>query len=286
MRWACAGVLIAVLGCSPAASSEKQSATAPDGVDIVYEVFGENDPTLVLVHGWTNNRQFWHPHIETLAETHRVVALDLAGFGESGHGRSEWTMQNFGEDIAAVARNIPSDELVLVGFSMGAAAVLEAAKIIPDRVIGVVLVDAFHNPEQQFGDSAVDAVISQYRALLSDRDPEALRQAVFSPATPDSLIQRLRGYLPDSVPEFWWNALEELFRWNERELLPTLEAIDAPIEAINSDQIPTNVEAFREYVPSFEVGIMPDLGHLGVIWENPELFDDLLLQAVERFQGS
>jgi pimeloyl-ACP methyl ester carboxylesterase len=286
MRWAYAGVLIAVVGCSPAVGSDKQSATAPDGVDIVYEVFGGDDPTIVLVHGWTNNRQFWHPHIETLSETHRVVALDLAGFGESGHSRTEWTMQNFGEDIAAVARKVRSDQLVLVGFSMGGAAVLEAAKIIPDRVIGVVLVDAFHDPEEQFGDSTGDALISQYRAILGDRDPGVLRQTVFSPATPDSLIQRLRDNLPDSIPEFWWNDLEELFHWNDEELTRTLEAIDAPIEAINSDQTPTNIEAFREYVPSFEVGIMPGVGHLGVIWENLELFDDLLLQAVERFQGS
>jgi len=286
MRSARAVLLVALLSCSQAEEPGPQSVTAPDGVEIVYDVFGESDPTIVLVHGWTNNREFWHPHIETLAQTHRVVALDLAGFGESGRGRSEWTMQNFGEDVAAVARDVPSGQLVLVGFSMGGAAVLEAAKIVPDRILGVVLVDIFQNPEQQYGDSAADALISQYRDILGNRDPEVLRQVVLSPATPDSLLERLLDNVPDSLPESWWYALEEFLRWNDEELLPTLEAIDVPIEAINSDQMPTNIEAFRKYVPSFEVGIMPGVGHLGVIWEKLELFDDLLVEAVDRIQGS
>ncbi|MGB5304259.1 MAG: ester cyclase, partial [Gemmatimonadota bacterium] len=56
-------------------------ALSADGVPIRYEVHGTGDPALVLVHGWTNSRAIWGVHPRTLANTHRVVALDLAGHG-------------------------------------------------------------------------------------------------------------------------------------------------------------------------------------------------------------
>ena len=42
--------------------------------------------------------------------------------------------------------------------------------------------------------------------------------------------------------------------------------------------------AFRKYVPSFQVKIIPGVGHF-VMWENPEMFNRLLEEAVQEFTG-
>jgi pimeloyl-ACP methyl ester carboxylesterase len=45
---------------------------------------------------------------------------------------------------------------------------------------------------------------------------------------------------------------------------------------------PTNVEAFKKYVPSFQVKIIPDVAHL-VMWDNPEEFNRLLEESIQEF---
>ena len=114
--------LIGLLAIAAASCGQDvRTLRSADGTAIVYESFGSGEPALVLVHGWTNNRTFWRPHVEALARSHRVVTLDLAGFGDSGASRSDWTMELFGEDVAAVVRALPESDIVAVGFSMGGA---------------------------------------------------------------------------------------------------------------------------------------------------------------------
>ena len=48
-----------------------------------------------------------------------MVAVDLGGHGESGMGREHWTMEAFGDDVAAVVRGLGLERVILVGHSMG-----------------------------------------------------------------------------------------------------------------------------------------------------------------------
>ena len=66
------------------AESDIRTVASSDGVLLQYEVSGSGEPTLLLVHGWTNNRTFWEPHTTALAHSYRVVAMDLPGFGKIG----------------------------------------------------------------------------------------------------------------------------------------------------------------------------------------------------------
>ena len=118
-------------------------ATSADGVEISFSNTGQGEIAIVLVHGWTNNKTIWDLQVPVLAEKYQVIALDLAGHGESGNNRKEWSMSAFGEDIAAVVNAAKLDNVILVGFSLGGPAILEANKIIPEKVKGMILVDAF-----------------------------------------------------------------------------------------------------------------------------------------------
>jgi pimeloyl-ACP methyl ester carboxylesterase len=56
-----------------------------------------------------------------------VVAIDLAGHGESGVGRKAWTMPTFGDDLVAVVERLALADAVLIGHSMGGDVIVEAA---------------------------------------------------------------------------------------------------------------------------------------------------------------
>ncbi|MEA2669786.1 MAG: hypothetical protein QOG45_6 [Chloroflexota bacterium] len=121
-----------------------RTVASRDGTRLHAEVFGaEGGPTLVLLHGWTCARRFWHPQIVELSRDFRIVAFDLRGHGDSGPG--EFSTDALADDLSAVlAACLPAGrQAVLVGHSMGAMAVLAWAGRHPaevERAAGAVLV--------------------------------------------------------------------------------------------------------------------------------------------------
>ena len=150
--------LVALTACSrkeaveapPAAAASQapvegspQIVTSADGVHIEYHVYGDGEPAVVLIHGWSCDGNYWKEQIAPLKAKYTTVTVDLAGHGASGANRTDWSMGNFGEDVAAVVRQIRNRKVVLVGHSMGAPVALEAARRIGDRVVGIIAVDSF-----------------------------------------------------------------------------------------------------------------------------------------------
>jgi pimeloyl-ACP methyl ester carboxylesterase len=256
-------------------------AISSDGVKISFDKQGEGEPTLVFVHGWSNNRSIWDAQISHFSEKYRVIAVDLAGFGKSGNNRNTWTMASFGEDVAAVINKLALDQVVLVGFSMGGPVVIETAKRVPDHVTGLVLVDNLQNIEMKYSPEMIGYMDSVHMDLVTSPTPEKL-EGVFYKRNPDASFERILSGLKD-VPQIGWKESQnELFRWCNEDCIESLKKIQAPIISINSDLEPTNVEAFRKCVPSFKVKIIPDVGHL-VMWDAPEEFNRLLEESIQEF---
>ena len=65
----------------------KDVARSADGIPVHFEVEAGGAPPLVFVHGWSCDRTYWRHQIDDFAGRHEVVAIDLAGHGESGSGR-------------------------------------------------------------------------------------------------------------------------------------------------------------------------------------------------------
>lgn len=276
-----AGCLLACATETPQPSVIDGEARSADGVTIRYDVRGAGEPALVLVHGWGNTRAIWGIHPETLSRSHRVIALDLAGHGLSGTNRTDWTMGAFGEDVVAVVDQLGLEEVVLVGFSMGGAVVLEAAERLGDRALGVVFVDVFHDPDVVPGDGEAEQVATMMRATW--RDTAFIRAYAFTTDAPDSLLIYVREMMSEQPHEHYFSALESMFQWVGTELRPTLAGLNRPLAAINTTNQPTNVEAMRRYVPSFTVDTIGGVGHGGILLRRTEDFDAYLLAIVDRF---
>ena len=256
-------------------------AISSDGVKISFDKQGEGEPTLVFVHGWSNNRSIWDAQISHFSEKYRVIAVDLAGFGKSGNNRNTWTMASFGEDVAAVINKLALDQVVLVGFSMGGPVVIETAKRVPDHVTGLVLVDILQNIEMKYPPEVISYMDSVYMDLVTSPTPEK-SEGVFYKRNPDASFERILSMLKDAPRIGWKESLNDISRWFNEDCIESLKKIKAPIISINSDQEPTNVEAFRKCVPSFKVKIIPDVGHL-VMWDAPEEFNRLLEESIQEF---
>jgi hypothetical protein len=108
-------------------------AISSDGVRIAYEVHGEGSPALVFVHGWSCDRSYWAGQFEPFSRQFKVVAVDLAGHGDSGLERRAWTIQSFGDDVASVVKKLRLGRVILIGHSMGWDVIPEAARATASR---------------------------------------------------------------------------------------------------------------------------------------------------------
>jgi pimeloyl-ACP methyl ester carboxylesterase len=115
--------------------------TSPlEGVN--YRVTGDGDRTLVLLHGFADNLGTWSRVVPRLAVDHRVIAIDLPGFGASTRAWTRPLLPGYVDVVRAVLRAEGADAGVsLMGNSMGAVVSLLFAAQQPEQVDGVVLID-------------------------------------------------------------------------------------------------------------------------------------------------
>ena len=100
-------------------------------------------PVVILLHGSNSSLHTWEPWVEQLKATHRVITYDQPGHGLTGpHPRDCYTATCYAEVVEAVAKNRKLDRFVLGGNSMGGWVSWNYALAHPDRLAGLVLVDA------------------------------------------------------------------------------------------------------------------------------------------------
>lgn len=116
-------------------------AISADGVPIHYDVRGNGVPALIFIHGWCCDRSYWQKQMDYFAPLHTVVAIDLAGHGDSGLNRETWSMEAFGQDVAAVVEGLDLRQVILIGHSLGGTVMIAAALQLPGRVIALIGAD-------------------------------------------------------------------------------------------------------------------------------------------------
>jgi 3-oxoadipate enol-lactonase len=105
-------------------------------VSVWFDVHGEG-PAVVLVHAGVADSRMWEPQLRTFPESHRVVRVDLPGFGESPF---ETDVVSYRGAIREALDGAGVERATLVGTSLGGRSALELALDSPERVSALVLV--------------------------------------------------------------------------------------------------------------------------------------------------
>ena len=257
-------------------------AKSADGVPIHYETQGQGQPALVFVHGWAIDRRYWDAQVPAFARTRQVVTLDLAGHGQSGRGRQDWSVAAFGQDVRAVVEALSLEKVVLVGHSMSGNVILEAARAMPERVVGLVPVDTLLDVDEMTSDAEVKGAIAAFRADYKATASGFMRKYMFTDTTPKALIEDLVKDATSFPPEIGVPVLEHTWRHDPR---PLLKEIHVPIVAVNADKFPTRLDHARQYAPQYDALIVKGVGHY-LMREDPAAFNAQLARAVARVTGA
>lgn len=99
----------------------------------------ENQPPLLLLHGFGSALTQWHENLLPLSRSRSVYALDLVGFGASEKAAAHYNVGFWVEQVYEFWRTFMGRPIVLVGHSLGALVALTAAVTYPEMVQSLVL---------------------------------------------------------------------------------------------------------------------------------------------------
>lgn len=277
-----AAVLVAACNKgSPKSGPGSGTASSVDGVPIAYEVRGQGPTTLVFVHGWSCDRNYWRHQMDAFQGEYRVIALDLAGHGASGKGRTAWNIPNFANDVAAVVRAVDAKDVVLIGHSLGGPVVVEAGLLLPDRVIGVVGVDAFFD---DWADPGHLKMVDQLRPNFAAGTRAFVRKALFLPTSPGPLADSISDAMAAAAPEIALPALDSMLAWARDRQAAAASALQAPagiIMVTGGRAATSKFQRSREGRAGLGVEEVPGSGHF-LMLEVPSAFNARLREMLSR----
>ncbi|MGQ0544992.1 MAG: alpha/beta fold hydrolase [Betaproteobacteria bacterium] len=235
---------------------------------------GRGGPPLVFVHGFACSHEDWRFQLEEIGKRHEVVACDLRGHGLTPGRAEECSIEHYGGDVAALVMNLELSGAVLVGHSMGCRVVLEANRLAPERIAGLVLVDGSRlaSGDPQAAESAARAAIAKagYAAFAED----LFRQMFFRPSPEaDAIVARAVRTSAGLGPELW----PRMARWDAATFDAALAAVRAPLLAIQSTmrnaagrRVPMRPGETSSYTELLcargaRVEIVPDTGHFTML---------------------
>jgi pimeloyl-ACP methyl ester carboxylesterase len=259
---------IAVGEKNMAINIERKICRSTDGVTIVYSACGAGEPALVFVHGGLANRSFWDAELKAFGASHRVIALDLAGHGESGTDRTKWGLPEFGADVKAVADAEKLKRMIIFGNSLGGPVAIEAALLMPGRVAGVVGVDTF-----QSLDYKITPDEARQRAETFRRDfagsVKAMTKALFHPDADPGIVAEAERRMAKTSPEATCAMFLGLAGY---DTAASARRLTVPLRAINGDLYPTDLAGVRKVKPDFDAIVMKHMGHYPML-ERPDEFN-------------
>lgn len=202
-----AATLLPLLGCASVRPFDEVRRTVPEdrflriGGQLVHiEQAGRGEP-LVLIHGFGASTYSWRKVMPALAESFRVVALDLSGFGYTQRPRTfaSYTREGQAELILKVMDALGFDSAHLMGHSYGGGLTLWIASRHPERVRSMVLVDSsaptYANDRRSRAASLRPLVSIFLRSVVLR--PGSVRKALLRSFYDDSLVT------PELVREYF-----------------------------------------------------------------------------------
>lgn len=258
--------------------ADTDQVLSPDGVPIHYKTSGAGDFSLVFIHDWCCDMSYWDEQFPTFGVYYKAVAVDLAGHGKSGMDRKSWTIEAFAQDVTAVVEKLNLSNVIMIGHGMGGPVILEAARRMPGRVIGLVGVDSFKDMYMQSHRSEeLEAFVDAFRTDFVRQMQSYIRDNYFSDWTEDPLRRKILLDMSKAPANESIEMLEGLLAYDGTE---SLQSVEAPIYCINSNAHVDSYVSVRNNADFFDIVYQSSAGHFPMM-ENPKFFNRLFISTLE-----
>ena len=277
------------LGREKAGLVKSQAHT--DDIDMVYLERQGTGPVVMMVHGFSANKDTWLRFADALPENYRLIAPDLAGHGQSALAES-YDLEAQADRLHALASILRLSEFHIVGNSMGGAISVIYASKYPEQIRSLTLIDAAgldgdtksdyykmleqgSNPliatDKESFEFRMDMVMEQPPALPWPLRPALTRQTIARADLnreifADMIATRERLPVDTFGPLISANVtMPTLIMWGAEDRVLDVSA----------------VETFKTYIPQAEVSIFEGIGHVPML-EIPDESAAVLTEFISK----
>ena len=268
--------------------------TEIDGAAVNYVDVGSGPNAVVFIHGLGGCWQNWLENIPAMADTRRVVALDLPGFGRSEMPREPISITNYAAVVEHLCEHLGLGSVAVVGNSMGGFTTAELAIRSPRRVERAVLVDAAGITSLTLSQNRTSERFARSLMTATRGTPESARRMLTRPGfttlgfgfiarypsrlRKDLLSEQLGSVgSPGFMPAF--DAL------SSHDISPRLGEIACPTLIVQGTEdilVPVgDAFEFARHIPHAATLILEDTGHVPM-FERPLTFNRALLEFLDQ----
>ncbi len=205
------------------------------------------DTMIVFIHGspgsWSAFIDFFKA--DSLLKQYDMLSVDRPGFGESGFGKAEPSIQKQAFQINQVLNQYPNKRKILIGHSLGGPVVARMAMDFPDQFLGIILVAPSIDPEMEEDEWYRKVINTQVGAFFTPKEFEVSNDEILP----------LRNELSDMIP--LWEQIK----------IPTIV-----IQGTEDSLVPKeNAEFAQKMLPDslLVVRMLEDVNHF-IPWTHPE----------------
>lgn len=263
-----------------------------DGARLYYEDNGEGIPIL-LVPGFMCTTRFYDRNVPELSKKYRVITMDSRGYGLSSKTLQGNNLNRHAEDIKELIDFLELENVVLMGWSLGASVVCTYAERFQEhRLAAIGLIDAFLSPfahgewnQYKFAGYKVKEYISGRSLWFTD--PDKYNQYFFDTVGCDELTEQDKKWILEEISlTMPWTGIELHLDTCHTDAISYVENFKVPavVFAGNSKAMPASVseEACRRMKCEHEYHYYDHGGHM-FFYIDPDTFNRQVDEFITKY---
>ena len=270
--------VIILVSCNSAVDRKENVTAKVNNTTIAYNQYGNGDTTLLFVHGWCINKEYWSEQSKYFSDKYKVVALDLPGFGQSDKSRSEWTFEKYTDDINEFIKAEKLKNVILIGHSMSGDILLLMDTKYPGSVIGIVGIDNLKKPGVKLSEEenkSIEGFFAMMDSSFSGTVEAYTKGNLFRPSADTSIVNRVIKDFKSNDSVIAIKVLRSLIDVSEKER-DMMQQLKHTLYLVNSDSDTTHIDSLKKYCKASAVVVyVHGTGHYPMI-EKPAEFNAAL----------
>ena len=257
---------------------------------LITDVEGQTAPPVIFLHGFGASSFAWRHNLPAVAEQHKVVALDLLGFGKSDKPGIDYSPEVWVNLVHDFGRANDVSRIILVGNDLGGLVAAQFALRFPERTEKLVLVDSLGvscnlSRMQRLFFTPVVGRASFHLFFRKGYLGRALRSSVYGDprhVTDDVVEGYYRPFRSPGATRSYRSVGKKIRQW---QLGESLKEIDAPTLIVwgEEDRITPLDDAVEldSVIPNSTIVTIPGAGHCPQA-ESPAMFNSYLMRFLKR----
>jgi 3-oxoadipate enol-lactonase len=252
-----------------------------NGIEIDYELHGsEGAPWLVLSHSLACTARMWDPQIEAFKGSHRILAYDMRGHGQTSAPAGPYTLDMLADDVLGLAASLKIKTAVYCGLSIGGMIGQTIAIRGSHPFERMVLADTTHaQPPEALKQWEERIRIAETKGMAALID-STLERWFTPPFRSTPTAKKIAGQIAATPVAGYVGCGRAIMGLNTTA---KLKSIKLPVLAITGEQdlAAPGTRYIGENVPGAKLVVIPNASHIANV-EQPEVFN----RALREFLSS